>query len=88
MTSTDSAKEFLERLEEHLGQALPAWPEIATAVGLSSDDGEIPAETKRIAFPEVAFLQQFIVKNIYGISGWPSGTVTVRRQKGFDGRGR
>jgi hypothetical protein len=69
MTSADrkqDAKEFLQRLQEHLRQALPAWQEIATAVGLSSDGGEVPAEAKRINFPEVAFLQQFIVKNIYG----------------------
>ena len=66
MTSTDSAKEFLERLEEHLRQALPAWHVIADAAGLANDDDEIPTEEKRIAFPEVAFLQQFIVTNIYG----------------------
>jgi hypothetical protein len=40
------------------------WPEIAQALGLSSQSGERLEDGIRIAFPEVEFLQEFIVKDI------------------------
>ena len=50
MTSTDNARELLERVEEHLGQALPAWHEIADAVGLAGDDGALPLLPQPVVF--------------------------------------
>jgi hypothetical protein len=64
MTSTASARAFLDRLEEYLGQALPVWPTIAEALGLSGDSAERLTDGIRIAFPEVDFLQRYIVNNI------------------------